>query len=59
MTPTPAMIAAGAKAGRKALDDYSTFDSGMVPDDALDTFVTAVLTAALALIKPPVKGPSS
>lgn len=56
MTPTFAMIAAGAKAGRKALDDYSTFDSSMVPDDVIETVVTQVLTAALALVPPPAQG---
>jgi hypothetical protein len=39
-------------AGREALNAYSEFDSSMVPDDALETFCRAVLTAALNLPKP-------
>lgn len=51
-TPTQAQIAAGVTAGRRALDNYSSFDSGMVPDDALETFVTEILTAVLPLVHP-------
>lgn len=47
ITPTQEQIAAGVKAGRKALDNYSRFDSGMVPDDALQTFVEEVAAAVL------------
>jgi hypothetical protein len=45
--PTDAQIKAGCVAGRKALEDYSHFDSSMVPDDALETFVITVATAIL------------
>lgn len=47
ITPTTAQLNAGFDAGRKALDDYSQFDSAMVPDAALLTFVTEVATAVL------------
>ena len=53
ITPTKAQLDAGNKAGRKALDDYSTFDSNMVPDDALATFVAAVAAAILNAPKEP------
>jgi hypothetical protein len=46
-TPTPSQLDAGFRAGRKALEDYSSFDSGMVPDAALEVFVKEVITAAL------------
>jgi hypothetical protein len=59
MNATDEMIAAGIAAGRAALDAYSTFDSGMVPDTALSTFVQEVLKAALALIEPPTTGTKS
>jgi hypothetical protein len=45
--PTTAQIIAGDKAGRAALDNYSSWDSSMVPDGALDAFVRAVITAAI------------
>ena len=45
--PTKAQIDAGCAKGRQALNNYSTFDSGMVPDDALQAFVIAVLEGAL------------
>ena len=45
ITPSQAQLEAGFAAGRKALDDYSSFDSSLVPDDALLIFVTAVATA--------------
>ena len=47
VTPTAAQIDAGFDAGRKALDAYSSFDSAMVPDAALLTFVTEVAAAVL------------
>jgi hypothetical protein len=50
--PTQAQLDAGNQAGRKALDDYSTFDSGMVPDEALAAFVEAVATAILNATPP-------
>lgn len=46
--PTRDQLIAAILAGRKALDDYSSFDSGMVSDDALETFVRAILKAALS-----------
>lgn len=52
ITPTAAQVAAGQAAGRKALDDYSHFDSSMVPDAALETFCRAVITAALNVPTP-------
>jgi len=45
--PTVKQLNAGFDAGRKALNDYSSFDSSLVPDAALLTFVTAVATAIL------------
>ena len=57
VVPTQAQLAAGVKAGRKALDDYSSFDSSMVPDAALAAFVTAVVAAAIN-VPPEVKGPA-
>jgi hypothetical protein len=41
-------IDAACTAARAAIDNYSSFDSSMVPDDALRTVVTAGLTAAIA-----------
>lgn len=52
ITPSKAQLDAGFAAGRKALDDYSSFDSSMVPDDALRAFVTAVVTAAVNVSVP-------
>jgi hypothetical protein len=43
--PTKEQLEAGFEAGRKSLDDYSSFDSSMVSDDALLAFVTAIATA--------------
>jgi hypothetical protein len=53
ITPTKAQLDAGIKAGRKALDNYSEFDSSMVPDDALATFVSDIATAILNAPKSP------
>lgn len=47
IVPTATQIAAGDKAGRAALDAYSSWDSSMVPDGALDTFVRQVASAVL------------
>jgi hypothetical protein len=49
-TLTQEQIDAGAKAGRKALQDYSAFDSSMVPDDALEQFVIDVGTAIINVV---------
>lgn len=46
-TLTQDQIQAGCAAGRKALQDYSAFDSSMVPDDALEQFVVDVGTAII------------
>ena len=43
--PNEAGIDAACAAARKAIQDYSAFDSDMVPDDALRTVVTAALEA--------------
>ena len=55
--PTAAQIQAAVKAGRDALNNYSRFDSSMVPDDALNTFCVAVVTAAIN-VPPQPKGDS-
>ncbi len=47
IVPTTDQLNAGFDAGRKALNDYSQFESSMVPDEALLTFVTEVATAVL------------
>jgi hypothetical protein len=52
ITPTPAQLQAGIAAGRKALDNYSSFDSSMVPDNALATFVQEVASAVLNVPPP-------
>lgn len=54
--PDQNMINAGFHAGRKALEDYSEFDSSMVPDDALMTFVNEVLNAACRVMPVPTAG---
>ncbi len=58
MKATQTMLNAGYAAGRKALENYSTFDSSMVPDDALHTFVQEVLAAALAVSPIPALAPT-
>lgn len=50
--PTPAQLSAACKAARQAIEDYSSFDSAMVPDDALETVVTRALVAALSVPSP-------
>ena len=45
--PTQSQIAAACKAARQAVENYSEFDSSMIPDDALESVVVAALTAAL------------
>jgi hypothetical protein len=52
LTPTHAQIQAAVQAGREALNNYSEFDSSMVPDDALKTFCVAVVTAAINVPSP-------
>lgn len=46
-TPTEAGLDAACAAARKAIEDYSSFDSAMVPDDALRTVVTEAVIAYL------------
>jgi len=45
--PTARQLANACAAARKAIQDYSTWGSSMVPDDALQTVVDAALVAAL------------
>jgi hypothetical protein len=53
MTATQEAIDAAIAAARAAINDYSSFDSSMVPDDALEKVVTDSLNAALAVLFPP------
>jgi hypothetical protein len=50
--PTHAQLAAACAAARKAIQNYSAWDSSMVPDDALQTVVNAALVAALNIPVP-------
>ena len=50
--PSDAQVAAACAAARKAIEDYSSWDSAMVPDDALETVVTAALQAAFNVPTP-------
>lgn len=59
MTPTTEAIAAAVAAARAAINDYSQFDSSMVPDDALEKVVVDALTAALKVLSPPTTGATS
>lgn len=54
ITPTAAQLAAANVAARLAIKNYSSFYSGMVPDDALQTVVDKALIAALNV--QPLKG---
>ncbi|HMF68692.1 MAG TPA: hypothetical protein VK602_13920 [Phyllobacterium sp.] len=56
--PTQAQISAACAAARKSIQNYSAFDSSMVPDDALQSVVSAALVAALNVPHPatPPKG---
>ena len=55
--PTEAQLTAACAAARKAIDDYSAFDSSMVSDDVLQTVVSEALMAALNIpTTPPEKG---
>ena len=56
MILTQEAIAAACAAARAAINDYSAFDSSMVPDDALAKVVTDALIAALAVLSPPTTG---
>jgi hypothetical protein len=52
MTPSQEAIAAGVAAARAAITEYSSFDSSMVPDDALADVVVKALSAALDVYFP-------
>ena len=45
--PTTAQLTAATQAARQAIENYSEFDSSMVPDSALTSVVEAALIAAL------------
>jgi hypothetical protein len=53
---TQDVVNAACKAARKAIQDYSAFDSSMVPDDALEEVVSKALDAAVAVINSKQKG---
>lgn len=53
---TDAVVDAACVAARKAIQDYSSFDSAMVPDDALRTVVSDALMAAVAVLNQTTKG---
>jgi hypothetical protein len=53
MTLTQEATNAAVAAARAAINDYSAFDSSMVPDDALEKVVVDALTAALKVMNPP------
>lgn len=58
--PTHAQLTAACAAARKSIQNYSAWDSSMVPDDALQTVVNSALVAALNTVAPhptPPKGP--
>ena len=50
MRVSQAAIDAGVVAGRKTLDQASSFESGLVSDEMLTTFVTDVLTAGFGTV---------
>ena len=54
--PTNSQLSAACDAARKAIQNYSSWDSSMVPDDALQTVVNAALVAALNIPQPTPKG---
>lgn len=56
ITVSDVALNAACEAARKAINDYSSFDSAMVPDDALRTVVEKALDAAVAVFNKPVKG---
>lgn len=49
--PSQEQVIAGQAAARRAIQQYSEFDSSMVPDDAIHTVVVQVLIAALNVHK--------
>lgn len=52
IAPTSAQLSAACIAARQAIEAYSSFDSAMVPDDALEAVVSKALIAALN-VQPP------
>lgn len=54
--PTAAQLAAACVAARASIEAYSSWDSSMVPDAALQTVVNAALVAALNTPTIPPKG---
>ena len=52
---TDAALDAACVAARKAIENYSSFDSAMVPDDALRAVVSDALDAAVAVFNIPTK----
>lgn len=46
MTIPPNELKAAVAEARKAIEEYSAFDSAMVPDSALETVVNRALLAA-------------
>ena len=56
VTVSEDVLNAACAAARKAINDYSSFDSAMVPDDALRTVVEKALDAAVVVFNKPVKG---
>lgn len=57
MKATQVMLNAGYAAARKAVEDYSEFDSSMIPDAALQLVVQDILTASLAVAPSPAPAP--
>ena len=54
--PTEAQLTAACTAARQAVENYSAFDSSMIPDSALQAVVSQALTAALNVPTNPPKG---
>jgi len=57
MTPSQEAIDAAVAAARVAINDYSSFDSSMVPDEALAKVVLDALNAAFAVVSAQQKTP--
>ena len=54
--PTQAQLTAACAAARQAVEDYSEFDSSMIPDSALQAVVSKALVAALNVPTTTTKG---
>jgi hypothetical protein len=50
--PTQAQLTAACAAARQAVENYSEFDSSMIPDSALQAVVSKALVAALNIPHP-------